>query len=89
MNRRSFFSRLAISLVSVPAIARAITSSRTLWFDGQNDYLKTATWNEGPCYLSGVSGNYVSTPDTSNLTLCGDFTFTFIRRADGQWERVI
>lgn len=80
MNRRTFFSRLAVSLVSLPAIGRAITSPRTLWFDGQNDYLRTTPFKMMPgtvYYLPGVSGNYATCPDMSNLKIEGDFEWTF------------
>jgi hypothetical protein len=80
MNRRTFFSRLAVSLVSLPAIGRAVTTPRTLWFDGENDYLKTAKWDGKLRHLPGVSGNYFTTTDSSALKVEGDVEWTIVMK---------
>lgn len=79
MNRRAFFSRLAIGLLSAPAIAKMLAEPKRVWFEA-GDYMKCAPFKiEGPqtVYLNGFSGNYASTPDSSKLKITGDFEWFY------------
>lgn len=87
MNRRSFFSKLAIGLLSAPAIARVLAEPKRVLF-GVNDYMKCAPFKlEGPqtVYCNAFSGNYASTPDSSKLEITGDVEWLY----DGETIRRI
>ena len=81
MNRRSFFARLALGIAVLPAAIKAIGKKDTLYFDGENSYLKTTSFKMEPCtiyFVPGVSGNYTTAPDWPPAQMEGDVDWVIV-----------